>query len=56
MFMRLTQEQKETYKTQGVLVVKDALTDKDTQPVIDEIEDWISERANDLKQQGKIEK
>lgn len=53
--MRLTQEQKETYRTKGVLIVKNALTDEDTQPVIDEIEDWISERANTLHQAGKIE-
>ena len=53
--MRLTQEQCETYRTQGVLIAKDALTDEDLQPVIDEISDWISERALALKQEGKIE-
>ena len=54
--MRLTSEQCETYWTQGVLIVKNALTDEDLQPVIDEISDWISERAVALKQEGKIEK
>jgi hypothetical protein len=53
--MRLTQEQKETYRELGVLVVNDALTDEDVQPVITEIEDWISERADTLLQDGKIE-
>ncbi|MCG9134389.1 phytanoyl-CoA dioxygenase family protein [Candidatus Poribacteria bacterium] len=53
--MRLTQEQCETFRTQGVLIVKNALTDADLQPVIDEISDWISERALALKEEGKIE-
>ena len=53
--MRLTQEQCETFRTQGVLIVKDALTHEDLQPVIDEISDWISARALALKQEGKIE-
>lgn len=53
--MRLTQEQKDTYRERGVLVVNDALTDEDVQPVITEIEDWISERADALLQDGKIE-
>ena len=53
--MELTQEQKEIYRAKGVLIVKNALTDADTQPVIDEIEDWISERANALHQEEKIE-
>ena len=52
--MRLTQEQKDTYRERGVLVVNDALTDEDTEPVITEIEDWISERADALLQDGKI--
>ena len=53
--MRLTSEQCETYWTQGVLIVKNALTDEDLQPVIDEISGWISERALALKQEDKIE-
>ena len=53
--MRLTQEQCETYRSEGVLIVKNALTDEDLQPVIDEISGWISERALALKQEGKIE-
>ena len=53
--MRLTKKQCETYRTQGVLIVKNALTDEDLQPVIDEISEWISERALVLKQEGKIE-
>ena len=39
--MRLTQEQCEIYQTQSVLIVKNALTDEDLQPVIDEISEWI---------------
>ena len=53
--MRLTPEQCETFWTQGVLIAKNVLTDEDLQPVIDEISDWISERALALKQEGKIE-
>ena len=39
--MKLTPEQCEAFWTQGVLIVKNALTDEDLQPVIDEISDWI---------------
>ena len=53
--MKLTSEQCETFWTQGVLIVKNALTDEDLQPVIDEISDWISERALALKEEGEIE-
>ena len=53
--MKLTQEQCETYWTQGVLIVKNALTHEDLQPVIDEISDWISERALALKEEDQIE-
>lgn len=52
--MRLTREQCETFRTQGVLVVKDALTDADLQPVIDEISEWVSARALALKAAGEL--
>ena len=54
--MKLTPDQCETYQTQGVLIVKNALTDEDLQPVIDEISDWISERALALKQERQNRK
>ena len=39
-----------------MLIVKDALTPRGPcSPVIDEISDWISERALALKQEDKIE-
>lgn len=53
--MRLTQEQKNTYREKGVLVAKNVLTDEDLQPVIDEIEELIADRADALKQEGKID-
>ena len=53
--MKLTPEQCETFWTQGVLIVKNALTDADLQSVIDEIAGWISERALALKKAGEIE-
>ena len=53
--MKLTQQQCDTFQTQGVLIVKNALTDADLQPVIDEISGRISARATALQQEGKID-
>ena len=52
--MELTTEQIKTFHTQGVLIVKNALTDEELQPVIDEISALINRRARELKATGKI--
>ena len=53
--MELTTEQIEEFHTRGVLIAKNALTDEDLQPVIDEISEFIDHRAHELKAEGKIE-
>ena len=53
--MKLTTEQIEEFQTRGVLIAKNALTDEDLQPVIDEICEFIDRRALELKAEGKIE-
>ncbi|MDA0337613.1 MAG: phytanoyl-CoA dioxygenase family protein [bacterium] len=52
--MRLTQEQTGQFEEQGYLVVRDALTDADLDPVIEEYEAHIDRRAAELKSEGKI--
>jgi len=54
--MKLTKKQIDTFNTQGVLIVKNALTDEDLQPIIDEISAFIYRRAHELKVAGKIRK
>ncbi|MCZ6677519.1 MAG: phytanoyl-CoA dioxygenase family protein [Candidatus Poribacteria bacterium] len=53
--MKLTNEQIEEFHTHGVLIAKNALTDEDLQPVIDEISRFIDRRALELKAEGKID-
>ena len=53
--MQLTTEQLEEFHTRGVLIAKNALTDEDLQPVINEISEFIDHRAHELKAEGKIE-
>lgn len=53
--MRLSIEQIIEFQTNGVLIVKDALTDQDLQPLIDEISNVIDERARDYYEKGKIQ-
>ena len=53
--MKLTTEQIEEFHTRGVLIAKNALTDEDLHPVIDEICEFIDRRALELKAEGKIE-
>ena len=52
--MKLTTGQIEEFQTRGVLIAKNALTDADLQPVIDEISELIDHRAHELKTEGKI--
>ena len=53
--MKLTTEQIEEFQTCGVLIAKNALTNEDLQPVIDEISEFIDRRAHELKAEGTIE-
>ena len=53
--MKLTTEQIEEFHTRGVLIAKNALTDEDLQPVIDEISEFIDHRAHRTEGRGKIE-
>ncbi len=53
--MKLTAEQIETFRADGFLVARGALTHADLQPVIDELSDFIDERARELKAGGQIE-
>ena len=54
--MKLTNEQIEEFQTRGVLIAKNALTDEDLQPVIDEISEFIDRRAHELKVQRERSK
>ena len=53
--MILTPEQIETFRADGFLIARGALTDADLQPVIDELSDFIDARAHELKAEGQIE-
>ena len=53
--MKLTTEQIEEFHTRGVLIVKNALTDEDLHPVINEICEFLDYRALELKAERKIE-
>lgn len=53
--MRLSLEQIISFETDGYLVVEDALTASDVDPVIAELSEMIDERARRLKTEGKIE-
>lgn len=52
--MKLTAEQIKSFETDGYLIARNALTDKDLQPVIDELNEFIDQRANILHAEGKI--
>ncbi|GGG18887.1 phytanoyl-CoA dioxygenase family protein [Paenibacillus abyssi] len=52
--MGLTHEQIVDFQTNGYLIAEDVLTDAELQPVIDEINQIIDERARRLKSEGKI--
>ena len=49
--MKLTTEQIEEFHTRGVLIVKNALTDEDLHPVINEICEFLDYRA--LRTEGR---
>lgn len=52
--MRATLEQIIHFHTHGYVIVEDVLTDADLQPVIDEISEFIDQRARILYNEGKI--
>ncbi len=53
--MKLTTSQINEFQTQGVLVVESVLTHTDLNPVIEEINEFISARARQFLQEGKIQ-
>lgn len=53
--MKLTTEQVEEFKTNGVLIVKNAVEESALDPVIAELESWVDSRANELHAQKKIQ-
>ena len=53
--MKLTDEQIEDFKTNGVLIVKNALHKSELDPVIDELTTWVDRRACELHAAGKIQ-
>ncbi|MEM7033360.1 MAG: phytanoyl-CoA dioxygenase family protein [Chloroflexota bacterium] len=53
--MKLTQQQIQTYETQGLVIVRNLFSDDDLQPVINELMAEIDARANALHAAGKIE-
>ena len=52
--MELTDKQIEEFKTNGVLIVKNALHECELDPVIDELATWVDKRAGELHVAGKI--
>ena len=54
--MKLTGEQIEEFRTNGVLIVKNALHESELDPVIEELEAWVDRRACELHAGGKIQK
>ena len=53
--MKLTADQIEAFNINGFIIAPGALTDKDLQPVINELSDFIDQRARALQAEGKIE-
>lgn len=52
--MKLSQAQLHRFEEEGFLIVEDALSDSDLEPVISEYERYIDLRAQELAAQGKI--
>ena len=52
--MKLSQEQRQHFDENGYLIVKQALTDADLDPVINEYEAHINRRAQQLHKEGKL--
>jgi phytanoyl-CoA hydroxylase len=53
--MKLTSEQIEHFFSKGYLVVEDVFSPADLAPVINAIDEFIAQRALELKEQGKIQ-
>jgi phytanoyl-CoA hydroxylase len=53
--MKLSAAQIHEFHENGVLIVKDVLTDADLNPIISEIEDFVDRRARELKAEGLIQ-
>ncbi len=52
--MKLTEQQVQAFRDEGVLVAEGVVTEDDLKPVIDEYEAWIDQRARALQAEGKI--
>lgn len=52
--MALSVEQIIQFQTDGYLIVEDVLSERDLQPVIDEIESFIDERAQAFHKEGRL--
>jgi len=52
--MKLTEAQVKQFETDGVLIAEKIFTDNDLQPVIDELTEWVDQRAKTLLAEGKI--
>ncbi len=52
--MKLTDAQIQEFNTNGVLIAKNAMVSGDTQPVIDELSEFIDRRAHELYAEEKI--
>lgn len=53
--LKLKQEQLDTFRNDGVVIVDEVLTDDDLQPVIDAVSEFIDRRAKELQDEEKIE-
>ena len=53
--MALTGEHIEEFRTNGVLIVKNALPESELDSVIAELEAWVDRRASELHAVGKIQ-
>ena len=52
--MKLSAEQLNEFHTRGVIIARGALDYDDQQPLIDELSEWIDQRAQTLSKEGKI--
>lgn len=52
--MRLTEEQVQAFREEGVLVAEEVVTESELAPLIDAYEEWIDRRARQLQREGKI--
>src|SRR5690554_957992 len=54
MIMSLSREQISDFQTNGYVIAENIFSDTDLQPLIDEIEQMIDERARVLYEEGKL--